>query len=154
MRKDFLVVAIIGSHFFKNDMQNIAVDLTKNNCIVLMPDIYEEELLLLHNECENLREMAKRRIDMCDEVLVVNANSLVDLSNKDEFVEEQIKYAKDKDKKINYYYAYCDKSTCIHGIEFCYDTEWRYCKRVIGEVFGKDTIPYDNIPVCEHYLKK
>ena len=94
------VITICGSYRFKKEMVDIAEKLTLEGNCVLMPnelsrtskdDYSEEEALMID-------KMHKEKIKLSDAILVVNVNSYIGNSTKNE-----IEYAKSLGKEIIYY---------------------------------------------------
>lgn len=95
---DYKVITLCGSTKFKDDFMRVQKELTLQGCIVISVgcfghsgDVFTEE------QKEMLDDMHKRKIDMADEIYVINVNGYVGNSTKSE-----IEYAKKTGKKINY----------------------------------------------------
>lgn len=93
------VITLCGSIKFKEEFEKIQEELTLAGNIVLTPNFFhyvkKEEI---NNEIKNmLDEMHKQKIDMSDEIYVINVGKYIGESTKSE-----IEYAKTKNKKISY----------------------------------------------------
>lgn len=93
------VITLCGSIKFKEEFEKIQEELTLAGNIVLTPNFFhsvkKEEI---NNEIKNmLDEMHKQKIDMSDEIYVINVGEYIGESTKSE-----IEYAKTKNKKISY----------------------------------------------------
>ena len=93
------VITLCGSVKFKEEFERIKEELTLAGNIVLIPNFFhsvkKEEI---NNETKKmLDEMHKQKIDMSNEIYVINAGGYIGESTKSE-----IEYAKTKNKKISY----------------------------------------------------
>lgn len=93
------VITLCGSIKFKEEFERIKEELTLAGNIVLIPNFFhsvkKEEI---NNETKKmLDEMHKQKIDMSDEIYVINAGGYIGENTKSE-----IEYAKTKNKKISY----------------------------------------------------
>lgn len=93
------VITLCGSVKFKEEFKKIQEELTLAGNIVLTPNFFhsvkKEEI---NNETKKmLDEMHKQKIDMSDEIYVINVGEYIGESTKSE-----IEYAKTKNKKISY----------------------------------------------------
>ncbi len=93
------VITLCGSIKFKEEFEKIQEELTLAGNIVLTPNFFhsvkKEEI---NNETKKmLDEMHKQKIDMSDEIYVINVGEYIGESTKSE-----IEYAKTKNKKISY----------------------------------------------------
>ena len=92
----YKVITLCGSMKFKDDFLREQKRLTLEGNIVLAPNMFELENIT-SNIKSMLDEMHKRKIDLADEVFVINKNSYVCSSTKSE-----IEYAQNLGKKINF----------------------------------------------------
>lgn len=107
MIKNYKIVTLCGSTKFKKEFLRVQKDLTLKGNIVLSlgiftqsddKDIFENmDEETLKNTKEMLSDMHKRKIDLSDEIFVINVNGYIGESTKDE-----IDYAQNTGKKINY----------------------------------------------------
>lgn len=93
------VITLCGSVKFKEEFERIKEELTLAGNIVLTPNFFrsikKEEI---NNETKKmLDEMHKQKIDMSDEIYVINVGGYIGESTKSE-----IEYAKTQNKKISY----------------------------------------------------
>lgn len=88
---------------------------------MLTPNVFEKDIdsYPIGRRVEQLKSMDKQRIDMCDEVLVINSNGYLNITFSDT-IKDEIEYAKTLSKKVNYLYYKCNKNTCKFK-EFCKD---------------------------------
>ena len=92
----YKVITLCGSVKFKEDFLAVQKKLTFQGNIVLTPNFLE--LGDLTNDIKQmLDDMHKRKIDMSDEIFVINKNGYIGSSTKSE-----IEYATKNNKKINY----------------------------------------------------
>ncbi|MDO4382760.1 MAG: hypothetical protein Q4C39_06905 [Clostridia bacterium] len=99
MMNKYNVITLCGAIKFKEEFEKIQEELTLAGNIVLTPNFFhsvkKEEI---NNEIKNmLDEMHKQKIDMSDEIYVINVGEYIGESTKSE-----IEYAKTKNKKISY----------------------------------------------------
>ena len=93
------IITLCGSTRFKNEFLKLAKELTLRGNIVFYPILfshsenkrYDEETLKM------LSEIHKCKIEMSDEIFVINKDGYIGESTK-----EEIKYAKDLGKRISY----------------------------------------------------
>ena len=93
------VITLCGSVKFKEEFERVKEEMTLAGNIVLTPNFFhsikKEEI---KRETKNmLVEMHKQKIDMSDEIYVINVGGYIGESTKSE-----IEYAKMKNKKISY----------------------------------------------------
>lgn len=93
------VITLCGSVKFKDEFIKVKEKLTLDGNIVFMPNFFnnvkKEEISLEIKKM--LDEMHKQKIDMSDEIYVINLGGYIGESTKNE-----IEYAKMKEKKIKY----------------------------------------------------
>lgn len=107
MTKKYKVITLCGSTKFKDEFLRIQKELTLEGNIVISLGLFtqsgdnevlenmDEDTLLKTKEM--LKDMHKRKIDMSDEIFVINVNKYIGESTK-----EEIEYAKKTGKKVNY----------------------------------------------------
>lgn len=103
----FNVVALIGSTRFYDSFMRVKKALTRKGNIVLIPPIFTKsvdcEYWTKFNQedktkfGEMLDEMGKQRIEMADEVFVINKNQYIGSNTK-----KEIDYANEKGKKVTF----------------------------------------------------
>ena len=93
------IITLCGSIKFKNEFMKIQEKLTLEGNIVFTPNFFnnikKEEISL--DTKKMLDEMHKQKIEMSDEIYVINCGGYIGESTKSE-----IEYAKTKGKKIYY----------------------------------------------------
>ena len=107
MNRKYKVITLCGSTKFKKEFMEVQKDLTLKGNIVISVGLFghsgdnevwenmdEEEFTKTK---EMLDDIHKRKIDMADEIFVINVGGYIGESTKSE-----IEYAKAKGKKINY----------------------------------------------------
>lgn len=152
MKRKYPVIALIGSEEFESEFHKVAKELTLRGYIVLTSNAFVGDINIypLEKNIELLKSMDKQRIDMCDEVLVINSNGYLSKTFSDK-IKDEIKYAKTLSKKVNYLYYKCNKDTCIYKEELCKNVESPiYSKRILANVLDNNLEPFDT-PVCEWY---
>ncbi len=99
MIKKYKVITLCGSIKFKDEFLSVQKKLSLAGNIVISVGLFEfNEDDVFNNELiEMLKDMHKRKIDMSDEIFVINKNGYIGSSTKSE-----IEYAKARGKKINY----------------------------------------------------
>lgn len=99
MNKPPTVVCIIGSSKFKAQQLGVAQRETLRGKIVLLPGFWHHvDMVPITDEQKRMiDELTLRKIDMADEVLVVNLNGYVGVST-----QKGIDYAKLVDKPVKY----------------------------------------------------
>ena len=107
MIKEYKVITLCGSTRFKEEFMKVQKELTLQGNIVISVGLFghsgDAEVWenmdegTLTKTKEMLDDMHKRKIDMADEIFVINVNGYIGESTKSE-----IEYAKKAGKKINY----------------------------------------------------
>ena len=107
MVKQYPVITLCGSTKFKEEFLKVQKELTLKGYIVISVGLFghsgDSEVWENMNEGtltktkEMLDDMHKRKIDMSDEIFVINVNGYIGESTKSE-----IEYAKSTGKKVNY----------------------------------------------------
>lgn len=154
MKIRYPIIALIGSDDFESEFQKVSKELTLRGYIVLAPNAFEKDIdcYPIGRRVEQLKYMNKQRIDMCDEVLVINSNGYLNTTFSDT-IKDEIEYAKTLSKKVNYLYYKCNKNTCRFK-EFCKDNVSPiYLKKVVANILDNNLEPFD-IPICESYINK
>ena len=96
----FKVITLCGSTKFKDDFIREQKRLSLEGNIVISVGLFGhsgDDEVWKDGTKEMLDEMHKRKIDMADEIFVINKNGYIGSSTKSE-----IEYAIDHDKKVNY----------------------------------------------------
>lgn len=107
MIKNYKVITLCGSTRFKDEFMKVQKDLTLKGNIVISVGLFghsgDKEVWenmdegTLTKTKEMLDDMHKRKIDMADEIFVINVDGYIGQSTKSE-----IEYAKKTGKKVNY----------------------------------------------------
>ena len=107
MVKNYKVITLCGSTRFKDEFLKVQKDLTLQGNIVISVGLFghsgDSEVWenmgegTLSKTKEMLDDMHKRKIDMADEIFVINVDGYIGESTKSE-----IEYAKSLGKKVNY----------------------------------------------------
>ncbi|MBN2287322.1 MAG: hypothetical protein JXQ26_05670 [Tissierellales bacterium] len=100
MERSYKVVTLCGSTRFKDDFIRIQRELTLQGCIVISVGLFghadkEYGKSLTDEVKEMLDDMHKRKIDMADEIFVINKEGYIGKSTKSE-----IEYAQRTGKRI------------------------------------------------------
>lgn len=98
MIENYKVITLCGSTKFKAEFMKVQKELTLKGYIVISVGCFghsgdvitDEQKIMLDN-------MHKRKIDMADEIFVINVDGYIGESTKSE-----IEYAKSHNKKVNY----------------------------------------------------
>ncbi len=98
-KNNYNTITLCGSIKFKEEFMKVQEKLTLDGNIVLTPNFFnnikKEEIDLETKKM--LDEMHKQKIDMSDEIYVINFGGYIGESTKNE-----IEYAKTKGKKVSY----------------------------------------------------
>ena len=107
MSRNYPVITLCGSTRFKNEFMEVQKRLTLEGNIVISVGLFghsgDSEVWesmdegTLTKTKEMLDDMHKRKIDMADEIFVINVGGYIGDSTRSE-----IQYAKDHNKKVNY----------------------------------------------------
>ena len=96
---EYKIITLCGSIKFKDEFMKVQEKLTLDGNIVLTPNFFsnikKEEIDLETKKM--LDEMHKQKIDMSDEIYVINVGGYIGESTKNE-----IEYVKEKGKRISY----------------------------------------------------
>ena len=100
MIKNYKIVTLCGSTRFKEQFFDAQKRLTLEGCIVISVGLFghsgDEEVWKFGTK-EMLDDMHKRKIDMADEIFVINVGGYIGESTRSE-----IAYAEKTGKKVNY----------------------------------------------------
>ena len=107
MKRKYKVITLCGSTKFKKEFMEVQKELTLKGNIVISVGFFEQsgddEFLKKLDEKslaeikEMFTDMHKRKIDMADEIYVINVNGYIGESTKSE-----IEYAINNNKKVSY----------------------------------------------------
>ena len=96
----YKVVTLCGSTRFKDTFMEVQKRLTLQGCIVISVGLFGhagDEEVWTEGTKEMLDDMHKRKIDMADEIFVINKGGYIGSSTRSE-----IDYATKTNKKVNY----------------------------------------------------
>ncbi|HFR4149057.1 TPA: hypothetical protein ACHVJ6_002912 [Bacillus cereus] len=93
------IITLCGSTKFKEEFEEVNEALTLLGHIVLSVGVFvhSKELTIRPNQKILLDKLHKKKIDLSDEIFVIDVNGYIGSSTRNE-----IEYAKLKNKKINY----------------------------------------------------
>lgn len=96
----YKIICIIGSTKYKSEIQSKAAELTLDGYIVLPLTVFShsDNLSLSEGQINMLKDMIKKKIDIADEVYVVNPKNTIIGDN----TLEEINYALNNNKKVTY----------------------------------------------------
>ena len=97
MIEQYKVITLCGSVRFKEDFLREQKRLTLEGNIVLSVTFFDDDIILSEKQKAMIGDMHKRKIDMADEIFVINVNGYVGQSTKSE-----IEYALAHGKKVRY----------------------------------------------------
>ena len=100
MMKNYKVVTLCGSTRFKEQFVETQKRLTLDGCIVISVGLFGhsgDDDVWKPGVKEMLDDMHLRKIDMADEIFVINVGGYIGESTK-----REIAYAEQKGKKVNY----------------------------------------------------
>ena len=95
----YKVITLIGSTRFKEYFEKVATNLTLNGYIVLPLTAFSNynQIQLSDSTTEMLKDMIRKKIDISDEVYVVNPDGYID-----EDTMNEIEYTLDLNKKVTF----------------------------------------------------
>lgn len=100
MKDNYKVITLCGSTKFKDEFLKVQKELTLAGNIVISVGLFGhsgDEEVWTEGTKEMLDDLHKRKIDMADEIFVVNVGGYIGNSTKSE-----IEYAETHNKKVNY----------------------------------------------------
>ena len=100
MMQNYKVVTLCGSNRFKEQFMETQKRLTLDGCIVISVGLFGhsgDDDVWKPGVKEMLDDMHLRKIDMADEIFVINVGGYIGESTK-----REIAYAEQKGKKVNY----------------------------------------------------
>ncbi len=94
------IITLCGSTKFKNEFKKVEAILALEGNVVLSLNFFEqsENIQLTEEQFSVLEKVHQRKLEMCDEVFVIDVNNYIGESTKSE-----INFAKEKNKPIRYY---------------------------------------------------
>ena len=95
----YKIVTLIGSTKFKDDFIKVKEQLTLQGFIVLSLGVFSQydNIKLSEDQLNMLADIQNKKIEMADEIFVINKNGYIGTSTKSE-----IEYALNTNKKVNY----------------------------------------------------
>ena len=115
MIKGFKVITLCGSTKFKDEFIQVQKELTLKGYIVISVGLFGhsgDREVWTKGTKEMLDDMHKRKIDLSDEIFVINVGGYIGDSTKGE-----IEYADSTDKKVNYLENDCQKTNCGYNFK-------------------------------------
>lgn len=98
IKNKYNIITLCGSIKFKTEFMKVQEELTLNRNIVFTPNFFNNMNIEINSETKKmLDEMHRQKIDMSDEIFVINVGGYIGESTKSE-----IEYAKSNNKKISY----------------------------------------------------
>ena len=97
MKNKYKIITLCGSVRFKEEFLKTQEELTLDGNIVLTPNFFTKKLDMNKEFKTMLDEMHRQKIDMSDEIYVINLGKYIGESTKSE-----IEYAKSKGKDVVY----------------------------------------------------
>lgn len=98
VKNRYNIITLCGSIKFKTEFMRVQEELTLNGNIVLTPNFFSNINNIVNLETKKmLGEMHRQKIDMSDEIYVINLGGYIGESTRSE-----IEYAKTKGKNIKY----------------------------------------------------
>lgn len=98
MHTNYKVVTLCGSTKFKDEFMKVQKELTLKGYIVISVGCFDHSGDVFTDEQKiMLDDMHKRKIDMADEIFVINVGGYIGSSTRSE-----IEYAETHNKKVNY----------------------------------------------------
>ena len=96
---EYKIITLCGSIKFKDEFMRVQEEFTLDGNIVLTPNFFNNRKKedIDEKTKKMLDEMHKQKIDMSDEIYVINVGGYIGESTKSE-----IKYAKERGKRISY----------------------------------------------------
>lgn len=146
------VVCLCGSTKFKKEFEEITMDESLKGHVVLSVGCFahHDNIRISDKEKEELDILHKRKIDMADEIIVINVNGYIGDSTKSE-----IKYAKEHGKSIVYLVEpgwYEDGTEEELGEVDIKDEELQDFFKAIYKVFDKEKLQTDLIKKLENEI--
>ena len=98
-QKDFKVITLCGSTKFKEEFNKKNAELTLAGNVVISVGVFghSDGVEITDEQKEQLDKIHFQKIDMADEIFVINVNGYIGSSTK-----REIDYAKKQDKKVRY----------------------------------------------------
>lgn len=144
MQRNYKVITLCGSTKFKNEFMKVQKDLTLRGNIVISVGLFGhsgDTEVWSGDTKMMLDDMHRAKIDMADEIFVINPNGYVGKSTRAE-----IEYAKNLKKPIKYLVT-CGKCQNYTG-----GVNWNTCctEKTDPEMYPKH-LCFQNSPACEKF---
>ncbi len=97
MVEKYKVITLCGSLKFKEEFLKMQQKLTLEGNIILLPVFFDKESQITDSEFLMLKNMHLKKIDISDEIFVINKNGYIGSSTKAE-----IEFAIKSGKKVSY----------------------------------------------------
>lgn len=97
MIEQYKIITLCGSSRFKEDFLREQTRLTLEGNIVLSVTFFDNDIILSEKQKAMIRDMHKRKIDLSDEIFVINKDGYIGSSTRSE-----IEYATKNNKIIKY----------------------------------------------------
>ncbi len=100
----YKVITLCGSAKFKKEFLAMQQKLTLEGNIVLLPIFFDNETEVAENKLQMLKDMHLKKIEMSDEIFVINKNGYIGASTKSEIeyaikVGKEVSYMEDQEEK-------------------------------------------------------
>ncbi len=94
------IITLCGSTKFKKEFREVEAVLALEGNIVLSVNFFEQsdDILLTAEQFSVLEKVHQRKIEMCDEIFVIDVNNYIGESTK-----KEIRFAEEYKKPVRYY---------------------------------------------------
>ena len=145
---DYKVITLCGSTKFKEQFMEVQKKLTLDGYIVISVGLFGhsgDDEVWSEGTKEMLDDMHKRKIDMADEIFVINVNGYIGSSTKSE-----IEYAHKTGKRVHYLV------NCGMCQEFTGMGDWNLCCKnpPKDEFYPCGFLCYEDSPACQNFKTK
>ena len=143
-KRKYKVITLCGSTRFKDEFLEVQKRLTLGGNVVLSVGLFGHsgDTEAFNGDTKTmLDDMHRQKIDMADEILVINVGGYIGDSTRAE-----IDYAQDTGKPVRYLYT-C--GTCDHFIGL---GEWSLCCDLRHDDAPCGYLCYDNTPACNNHV--
>ena len=142
----YKVITLCGSTKFKDEFIKAQKELTLAGNIVISVGLFGhsgDNEVWTNDTKEMLDDMHKRKIDMADEIFVINVGGYIGDSTKSEIL-----YAKKNGKKVNYLYKCGDCKKFIGG------GDWNLCCMEHHEGYPLGFLCYEDTNACKKFERR
>ena len=142
----YKVITLCGSTKFKDDFMQQQKRLSLEGNIVISVGLFGhsgDDEVWSEGTKEMLDDMHKRKIDMADEIFVINVNRYIGESAKNE-----IEYAQQTGKSVKYL------CTCGSCSKFLGMGDWNLCCTETHEGYPFGFLCYSDAPACDKYEER